>query len=187
MSYAVVLAALLNLLLPAAATAQAHSDWTTYRNPTLGFGLRYPAAMLELKLKMHPLGEESELVAILFLIARGVDPQRTYLGHVTALQVAVRQAGRKGNVMYPPTAIDFYRRVAREGSFRDLKVGGRTAGKYISCGRAACHWGVVVPGSRELMISSDDPDEDSKDGPDDTRYPLQSIIDSVVFERTFPK
>jgi hypothetical protein len=107
---------------------QIRPNWTTYNNPTLGFSFRYPAATLELKAAMQPLGEESEIIAFLDLNTREIDPQRAYLGRVTALRVVVRQAGQKGNVLYRPTSIDFYRQVARKGSFRDLKVGGRRQG-----------------------------------------------------------
>jgi hypothetical protein len=169
---ALVLASLVALM-PAKPTGQAadRAAWKTYSNAGLGFSLRYPASL-------HPELELSNELVFVDFETRDIDPERAYLGHVTALRIVVGEDKSRG---YP---ISSYR---RQKEYRDMKVGGRPAASYVSCGRGACSWYVVVPGPREFRLLSFDREEGEKAGPEDARYPLLSIINSIVFHSTFPK
>lgn len=161
-------------------TGQPGGEWRTFHDPTLGFSLRYPPA-LEVSVSKSPQPVEAPNPnALVDLVTREIDPDRPHLGLVKALRIAVLEHGR----VSPPHYRETYR---NSKGFRDTTVGGRSAGRITVCGRAACSWVVVVYGSRELSISSMDPDESEKRGPDDTRYPLQSIINSITFDSSFPK
>ena len=75
----------------------------------------------------------------------------------------------------------------KQKGYRETKVGGRVAAQAVTCGRAACSWRIHVPGSGDVSIFTFDPDESGKTGPDNARYPLPAIIDSIKFAQAFPK
>lgn len=162
-----------------AGIGQTQGHWSDYTSTALGFSIRYPGATLQPVIETWPSPNKDWPSGQLDLVTREIDPNRTGLGHVTALRIRVNHLGPSS-----PLPMSFYR---HQKGYYDMKVGGRRAGNYISCGRAACHWTVVVYGSSEVFILTMDPDEDRKPGPDDTRYPLRAMIDSIVFDPAFPK
>jgi hypothetical protein len=115
-------------------------------------------------------------------VTREIDPQRRYLGQITVLRLAVQQYHANSALPPPINYRDF------QDVYHDLverSVGGRTAAQFVTCGRAACHWQIaLVVGLRGFRIFTMDPDEDAKSGPDNTRYPLVPMIESITFEPT---
>jgi hypothetical protein len=170
---ALVVAALV-LLAPARPTGQAdRTGWKSYSNAGLGFSLRYPDT-LDPDLKVS-----NELVFVDFQ-TREVDPARSDSGNVTALRIVVGEDKPAGD------PISFYR---SQKEYRDLNIGDRPAASYVGCGRGmgSCNWQVIIPGPRELRVFTFDRDERQKRGPEDARYPLLSMINSIVFHSTFPR
>jgi hypothetical protein len=153
---------------------QVDHAWRTYSSTELGFSLRYPTDLFEPDVWALDNGDPDRLTFVDFL-ARALDPEH---GHTKALRIAVRQ--HAPNSALPPPG--FYRRFR---DFKELSIGGRTAAQHVSCGRAACQWSIeVVVGSREFSIFTMDPDETAKSGPDNERYPLVPMIESIAFEPT---
>lgn len=159
------------------------SQWAEYTNPALGVSVRYPPDTLEPVVTLHPgPGPNTRWSSgFLDLVARKVDPERAWLGRVKALRIAVNHIPPPSQ----PVPMSLYR---SQKGYREMKVGGRPAANAILCGRAACHWGVhVASASVEVSILTLDPDETGKSGPDNARYPLRAIIDSIEFDPAFPK
>jgi len=71
--------------------------------------------------------------------------------------------------------------------FHETTVGGRFAARLIEGSAGNCDWTIIVPGKRELVINTWDRDEEAKQGPEDAKYPLLSIIKSITFDPSFPK
>src|SRR5262245_3642914 len=77
--------------------------------------------------------------------------------------------------MVPPT--DPARMQETCESYDEFHIDGRLAINCVSCGRAACRWGVVVPGPRVFTILSRGR-EGEESHPSDGRFPIRSIINS---------
>lgn len=164
-----------------AGQTQSNSQWAEFANPALGVSVRYPLDTLEPLVTLHPGSNKRWSNGFLDLVARKVDPERPGLGRVKALRIAITHIPPPSQ----PVPMSSYR---SQKGYREMKVGGRLAANAILCGRAACHWGVhVASGSVEVSILTLDRDETGKTGPDNTRYPLRAIIDSIRFDPAFPK
>ena len=159
---------------------QTQSQWTEYSNPALGVSLRYPADTLEPVVTLEPGPNQRWSNGFLDLVTRKSDPDRPGLGRVKALRIAITHLSPPSQ----PVPMSSYR---RQKGYGELRVGGRFAAKTISCGRASCQWWIHVAGPTNVAILTLDPDESGKSGPDDARYPLRAIIDSIKFDQAFPK
>lgn len=155
--------------------------WIAYTNPTLGFSLRYPAS-LELVLEgPDDYGKVDGQKLIVKLVTKRSRFSLTSNERITALRMIVKEAN---GPTHPNWDASYLRRL---NGFHEMVVGGRFAARYIVCGIGGrCHWTVTVPGSRELIINTWDEAEDAKQGPEDAKYPLLSIINSITFDPKVP-
>ena len=168
-----IIAALLLVFLSSRPIGQVAHKWTTYTNSELGFSLRYPTDLFELEVSNQKNGVPGHLTSVDFITRAAVPEQGQ---HIRAFRIDVRQHAADD----PPRPPGYYRQFR---NFKALSVGGRPAAQYVYCGSAACHWQIdVVVGSREFEISTGVRVEDEKTGPDNARYPLLSMIESITFD-----
>ncbi len=59
-----------------------------------------------------------------------------------------------------------------------FSVAARSAFNCVSCGRAACTWEIVIPGTRQFEIFTMVSEESGKPRPEDGDYPILSMIKS---------
>jgi hypothetical protein len=157
------------------------SQWAEYTNPALGVTLRYPTDTLEPVVTLEPGPNKRWSNGSLDLVERKVDPKRPGLGRVKALRIAINHIPPPSQ----PLPMSFWR---KQKGYRETKVAGRIAAQAMSCGSAACDWEIhISSASADVTILTLDPDEGMKRAPDDTRYPLRAIINSIAFDPAFPK
>ena len=158
------------------------ADWKTYESAALGFRFQYPDSM-EIHEVVNPGNPDAGPQHIVDLRTRDIDPQRPYLGPVYLLRVAVWDRTAQFNQRMR----SYYE---KQPGYKAITVGGRAAGQYLdrnSLSRIG-HWQIIVYGvTQEVRIFTMDPDETSKEGPDDTHYPFLKIIGSFAFAPPFPK
>jgi hypothetical protein len=153
-----------------------------YINEELGFTIRYPSNVRPITRDPRELdsGEMGYALALRFVTG---DTQPS-----TILSVVARHPKPP---MYPPVDLQTVR--ASCLGYRETMVGGRRAAVCVTCGRGACHWAVELPGAPQFTITGPNPsiEPEPRDRdihvkwllqqPEDTAYPVKSMIDSMRF------
>jgi len=140
------------------------AEWKTYANAQFSYSFRYPA---DLKPARSPISK-SGIVGLVDAV-----DLKSRSGQIV-LRVLVVQAN--GNPMAAPSDPAFLRKVCKK--YEEFRIDGRLAINCVSCGSAACNWGVSVPGATEFHILSLLTGYQPALRPTDGRYPIRSIIET---------
>jgi hypothetical protein len=152
--------------LPVAAEApESHSPWKTYSNAALNYSFRYPHSLRLDRPPIASFGIEGLVDAI--------DLRNATQRSVIVLRVLVIETA--GNPRIPPFDLVLLKQTCK--TYEEFLIDGRLAFNCVSCGRAACKWGVVVPGARVFQILSLSRDGEESH-PTDRHFPIRSIISS---------
>ena len=152
-------------------TAQSMDQWAMYEDKTHGFSFRYPSDLHIVTLEPDPFHIEGLVAAI--------ELHTNSKPELDVLRIMVVDPTRFRKGMAYPMDLNKLRPICQ--NYKEFKIGGRTAANCVTCGRAACHWYVYVPGRMEFKIFSMEGDISEQREPKNGAYPLLSIIRSFTF------
>ena len=155
-------------------------DWLVFRNPATGISFRYPPSLRVRERDPRQFGlPDAKLIVDL------VGDTRLNPG-----TIVLRFIVRAGSVT--PQTIALRSKLLRSAckSLDTLTLDGHQALVCVSCGRAACHWGVEVLQPRECtiltLLGGADSDE-AQPPPHDGIFPLLSIIATLHIELPYER
>lgn len=165
----------------------AASDWPSYRSPKNGLSFRYPPSM-QVK-ELDPALFHFDVVPAVVVDLKGNRPNNP---NITVMRFICARGGKTPE-MAASKASSLLKTHPGEnpsgrvdkGAVGAMQVDGHEAIVSCGCGRAACHYAVLILQPYECQVLPMVPQEGSADNlppPHDGEFPLLSIINTVHFE-----